>query len=62
LKRDLKEAVEKGDVAKVKQLTLADFTAPNTEAIAPNTQTDTTKPETKAKAWANKKFKNKTKN
>ncbi|BAT54088.1 hypothetical protein NOS3756_30530 [Nostoc sp. NIES-3756] len=59
LKRDLKEAVEKGDVAKVKQLTLADFTAPNTEAIAPDTQTDTTKPDTKAKAWASKKFKNK---
>ncbi|BCL36398.1 DNA phosphorothioation system sulfurtransferase DndC [Nostoc sp. MS1] len=59
LKRDLKEAVEKGDVAKVKQLTLADFTAPSTEAIAPDTQTDTTKSDTKAKAWANKKFKNK---
>jgi hypothetical protein len=34
LKRDLKTAVEQGDVAKVKQLTLADFTAPSTEAIA----------------------------
>ncbi|MBD2445669.1 DNA phosphorothioation system sulfurtransferase DndC [Nostoc sp. FACHB-152] len=55
LKRDLREAVSQGDVAtvreKVKQLSLADF-------AAPNTQREATEPDIKAKAWANKKFKN----
>ncbi|ABA21827.1 Phosphoadenosine phosphosulfate reductase [Trichormus variabilis ATCC 29413] len=77
LKRDLKKAVEQGDIQKVKQLTLADFAVPNEQAMtdcrsetiasapitnAPDTQGDaknTTKPVAKAKAWGNKKFKNK---
>ncbi|BAB76616.1 DNA phosphorothioation system sulfurtransferase DndC [Anabaena sp. FACHB-709] len=62
LKRDLKTAVEQGDIEKVKQLTLADFSAPDLMTNAPNTpsdETSTTKSGAKAKAWANKKFKNK---
>ncbi|WP_414752226.1 DNA phosphorothioation system sulfurtransferase DndC [Anabaena sp. CCY 9910] len=62
LKRDLKTAVEQGDIEKVKQLTLADFSAPDVTTNAPDTPSDetiTTKSGAKAKAWANKKFKNK---
>lgn len=62
LKRDLKTAVEQGDIEKVKQLTLADFVAPNEQASTPDTQIDTTNTTTSAdtaKTWANMKFKNK---
>jgi DNA sulfur modification protein DndC len=73
LRRDLREAVSQGDVAtvreKFKQLTLADFAAPNAEAIAPDVvgntpdaqghATDTTKSADQAKAWGNKKFQKK---
>ncbi|MDZ8110490.1 MAG: DNA phosphorothioation system sulfurtransferase DndC [Nostoc sp. DedQUE12a] len=62
LKRDLKTAVEQGDIEKVKQLTLADFVAPEEQTSTPNTQIDTTntqKSADNAKSWANMKFKNK---
>ncbi|HEY9799409.1 MAG TPA: DNA phosphorothioation system sulfurtransferase DndC [Leptolyngbyaceae cyanobacterium] len=57
LRRNLSQAISQGDVAKVKQLTLGDFTTPNQETIAPDTQTDASKSDTKAKAWGNRKFK-----
>ncbi|OUL23374.1 sulfurtransferase DndC [Nostoc sp. T09] len=54
LKRDLKTAVEQGDIEKVKQLTLADFTAPDTPVDTSNiTQADV-----ETKTWASMKFKN----
>ncbi|OUL22933.1 sulfurtransferase DndC [Nostoc sp. RF31YmG] len=54
LKRDLKTAVEQGDVEKVKQLTLADFTAPDT----PVDTTNVTQSDVETKTWASMKFKN----
>ncbi|OUL33914.1 DNA phosphorothioation system sulfurtransferase DndC [Nostoc sp. 106C] len=54
LKRDLKTAVEQGDVEKVKQLTLADFTAPDT----PVDTTNVTQSDLETKTWASMKFKN----
>ncbi|WP_413201015.1 DNA phosphorothioation system sulfurtransferase DndC, partial [Nostoc piscinale] len=62
LKRDLKTAVEQGDIEKVKQLTLADFSAPNEQPSTPNTQNDTentSKSSDNAKTWSNMKFKKK---
>ncbi|MEB3178038.1 MAG: DNA phosphorothioation system sulfurtransferase DndC [Nostocaceae cyanobacterium] len=64
LKRDLKEAVDKGDVEKVKQLTLGDV-APD---VAPDDVTDVTdnlsvgetdNPPVTSKTWAGMKFKKK---
>ena len=60
LKRDLKTAAEEGDIEKVKQLTLADFATPDTQAIAPDTQveaTNLTKSDVETKTWGNMKFK-----
>jgi len=62
LRRDLKTAVEQGDIEKVKQLTLADFVAPEEQTSTPDTQIDTTNTTKSAdndKTWANVKFKNK---
>ncbi|MBD2343187.1 DNA phosphorothioation system sulfurtransferase DndC [Anabaena subtropica] len=59
LRRNLSQAISQGDIAKVKQLTLGDCTASNTEDVTPNTKTDTTKSDAKAKSWGNKKFKSK---
>ncbi|MFN6559950.1 MAG: DNA phosphorothioation system sulfurtransferase DndC [Nostoc sp. ChiSLP01] len=62
LKRDLKTAVEQGDIEKVKQLTLADFVTPKEQTITPDRQidtTNTTKSADNVKTWANVKFKNK---
>jgi DNA sulfur modification protein DndC len=56
LKRDLKTAVEQGDIEKVKQLTLADFVAPEKQVSTADTQIDTADND---KTWANMKFKNK---
>ncbi|MBD2436990.1 DNA phosphorothioation system sulfurtransferase DndC [Nostoc sp. FACHB-110] len=58
LKRDLKTAVEQGDIEKVKQLTLADFSAPNEQPSQPDTQ-NTSKSADNAKTWSNMKFKKK---
>ncbi|MEI1373698.1 DNA phosphorothioation system sulfurtransferase DndC [Nostoc sp. UHCC 0926] len=60
LKRDLKTAAEEGDIEKVKQLTLADFATPDTQAIAPDAQVDATnltKSDAEIKTWGNMKFK-----
>ncbi|MEH1830550.1 MAG: DNA phosphorothioation system sulfurtransferase DndC [Nostoc sp.] len=54
LKRDLKTAVEQGDIEKVKQLTLADFVVTNAQADV----TNATQSADEAKTWANIKFKN----
>lgn len=59
LKRDLKTAVEEGDIEKVKQLTLADFATPDTQAIAPDAKVDATnltKSDAETKTWGNMKF------
>jgi DNA sulfur modification protein DndC len=53
LKRDLKTAVEQGDIEKVKQLTLADFTTPDAQVDA----TNLTKSDADTNTWGNKKFK-----
>ncbi|BAY08724.1 DNA phosphorothioation system sulfurtransferase DndC [Calothrix sp. NIES-2098] len=54
LKRDLKTAVEQGDIEKVKQLTLADFTALDTAVNTSNV----TQADVETKTWASMKFKN----
>ncbi|WP_298919527.1 DNA phosphorothioation system sulfurtransferase DndC [uncultured Nostoc sp.] len=69
LKRDLKTAAEQGDIEKVKQLTLADFATPDTQAMsndkplrvyAPDGKVDATnltKSDAGTKTWGNMKFK-----
>ncbi|MEH2046238.1 DNA phosphorothioation system sulfurtransferase DndC [Nostoc sp.] len=69
LKRDLKTAAEEGDIEKVKQLTLADFATPDTQAMsndkplrvyAPDAQVEAanlTKSDAQTKTWGNMKFK-----
>ncbi|MBW4561797.1 MAG: DNA phosphorothioation system sulfurtransferase DndC [Mojavia pulchra JT2-VF2] len=62
LTRDLKTAVEQGDIEKVKQLTFADFAAPEEQASIADTRidtTNTTKSADNAQTWANVKFKKK---
>ncbi|BAY63998.1 hypothetical protein NIES22_40880 [Calothrix brevissima NIES-22] len=54
LKRDLKTAVDQGDVARVKQLTLGDFTPPKATSEETNGL-----PVSKSQTWGNMKFKNK---
>ncbi|MDJ0737117.1 MAG: DNA phosphorothioation system sulfurtransferase DndC [Nostocaceae cyanobacterium] len=56
LKRDLREAVDQGDIAKVKQLTLGDVDVKNDKSLE---QQENLSPEStsKAKNWANMKFK-----
>ncbi|MEH2273263.1 MAG: DNA phosphorothioation system sulfurtransferase DndC [Nostoc sp.] len=61
LKRDLKTAVEQGDIEKVKQLTLADFVVTNAQADVTTQQADVTnatQSPDETKTWANIKFKN----
>ncbi|MEH1843517.1 MAG: DNA phosphorothioation system sulfurtransferase DndC [Nostoc sp.] len=61
LKRDLKTAVEQGDIEKVKQLTLADFVVTNAQADVTTQESDVTnatQSADEAKTWANIKFKN----
>jgi DNA sulfur modification protein DndC len=53
LKRDLKTAVEQGDIEKVKQLTLADFATPDAQVDA----TNITKSDADTNTWGNMKFK-----
>jgi DNA sulfur modification protein DndC len=53
LKRDLKTAVEQGDIEKVKQLTLADFATPDAQVDA----TNLTKSDADTNTWGNMKFK-----
>ncbi|MEH2393731.1 MAG: DNA phosphorothioation system sulfurtransferase DndC [Nostoc sp.] len=61
LKRDLKTAVEQGDIEKVKQLTLADFVVTNAQADVTTQESDVTnatQSADEAKTWTNIKFKN----
>ncbi len=68
LKRDLKTAIDQGDVKKVKQLTLGDFVVTNEQAEVTTATSELTTEQagvtnessaTNSKAWANMKFQNK---
>lgn len=68
LKRDLKTAIDQGDVEKVKQLTLGDFVVTNEQAEVTTATSEVTTeqsgvknelPASKSKTWANMKFQNK---